>query len=40
MNEKMKRRLKQMGIAGFIFFLGKGLLWLFFLGKLGKCALQ
>jgi hypothetical protein len=40
MNEKMKLRLKQMGVAGFLFFLGKGLLWLFFLGGVGKCAFQ
>jgi hypothetical protein len=28
--------LKRLGIGGFLFFLGKGLLWLF----LGKAALQ
>jgi hypothetical protein len=40
MNEKMKLRLKQMGVAGFMFFLIKGIMWLVVLGGVGKCAVQ
>jgi hypothetical protein len=40
MNEKMKLRLKKMGVAGFLFFLIKGIWWLVFLGGVGKCAMQ
>jgi hypothetical protein len=34
--DNKKMWLKRVGVGGFLFFLGKGLLWLF----LGKTALQ
>ena len=40
MNEKTKLWFKRIGIGGFLFFLGKGIVWLVVLGYAGKCAMQ
>lgn len=40
MNEKTKLWFKRIGIGGFLFFLGKGIIWLIVLGYAGKCATQ
>jgi hypothetical protein len=37
---KFKSWLKKVGIAGFIFFTLKGLMWLFVLLWLGKCTVE
>ena len=37
MNEKMKLWLKRMGVAGFLFFLIKGLVWIAIFAGVGKC---
>ncbi len=40
-NSGWKGKLKAMGIAGFLFFLGKGLVWLYVFYAAGKgCAGQ
>ena len=40
MNEKTKLWFKRIGIGGFLFFLGKGIVWLIVLGYAGQCALK
>ncbi len=35
---KAVRWLKRLGLAGFLFFLAKGLVWLFIFFQVGKCA--
>ena len=37
---KLKAWFKRIGIAGFLFFLIKGLVWLFIFFQAGKCAFQ
>lgn len=37
---KMGRWLKRLGLAGFLFFLAKGLVWLFIFFQVGKCAVD
>jgi hypothetical protein len=36
MENKWKERLKKMGWLGFLFFLGKGLIWCYFFYKTSK----
>ena len=36
---QVKRWLKRLGLAGFLFFLFKGLVWIAIFVGLGKCAL-
>lgn len=38
MNEKNKLWFKRIGVAGFLFFLGKGLVWIAIFVAAGKCA--
>ncbi|MEL6865315.1 MAG: hypothetical protein AAFP19_12895 [Bacteroidota bacterium] len=40
MNEKYKTWFKRFGIAGFAFFLIKGLIWLAVFFWAGKCAME
>lgn len=40
MNEKFKMWFKRVGVAGFLFFLIKGLIWLAIFAGIGKCAVQ
>ncbi len=35
--QKLKTWLKNLGVAGFLFFLIKGLIWLAIFAGLGKC---
>ena len=37
--KSLKNWLKKIGIAGFLFFLIKGLVWLYIFFQMGKCAL-
>ena len=37
---KIKGWFKKIGLVGFLFFLIKGLVWLFIFFQAGKCALQ
>jgi hypothetical protein len=39
-NEKLKMWFKRVGIAGFFFFLIKGLIWVYVFVSLGKCAMH
>jgi hypothetical protein len=39
MPEKMSKWLKRMGVAGFLFFLIKGLVWIAVFVMAGKCAI-
>ena len=39
MENKAKTWLKRVGVAGFLFFLAKGLVWLAVFFWAGKCAL-
>ncbi len=32
--------LKRLGLAGFLFFLAKGIVWLFIFFQMGKCAVD
>lgn len=38
MNDKIKQWLKRIGVLGFCFFLGKGLVWIAVFMGLIKCA--
>jgi len=40
MNERMRLWFKRLGIAGFMFFLIKGLIWLFFGASLFKWLVE
>ena len=40
MDNKMKLWLKRVGVAGFMFFLIKGLIWIAIFAGVGKCAFQ
>ena len=37
--KSLKNWLKKIGVAGFLFFLIKGLVWLYIFFQAGKCAL-
>jgi hypothetical protein len=39
MNENIKTWVKRLGVAGFLFFLIKGLVWIAIIVGIGKCAL-
>lgn len=39
MNKKFNDWLKRLGLAGFLFFFIKGLIWLAVFAGIGKCAL-
>ena len=39
MNDKIKLWLKRMGVAGFLFFLIKGLVWIAIFAGVGKCVM-
>lgn len=38
--EQIKSWLKRIGVAGFLFFLIKGLIWLVFFFYVGKCSMD
>ena len=38
-NNKITKRLKQLGVVGFLFFLIKGLIWIAVFLWAGKCAM-
>lgn len=38
-SSRMQLWLKRVGVAGFMFFLIKGIAWLFVFAMAGKCAL-
>jgi hypothetical protein len=38
MNDKVKQWIKRVGVLGFFFFLGKGLVWIAIFAGVGKCA--
>ena len=39
-NKSIKGWLKKIGVAGFLFFLIKGIVWIFIFVQAGKCALE
>jgi hypothetical protein len=40
LSEKQQQWFKRLGVAGFLFFLIKGLVWIAVFAGIGKCAIN